>query len=102
MNTSKANIATATSKGVFITQKICDIHGINWSEKILLSIIFHFNEVAGKRVCYASDNYFSERLGYTKRNIRKMLTKLESLGLIYRTNETDKRIIYVDNMFWDE
>lgn len=102
MNTLKGKTATTTGKGLFIPQKIYDIPDIKWAEKVLLSIIFHFDESYEKRVCYASDKYFAERLGYSKRNIRKILTKLEGLGMIQRRYEGEKRIIHVGEMFWED
>lgn len=66
---------------------------ISIPEAWLLLLIDNFVE-HGKKDCWASNTHFAKTLRCQERNIRKMLTKLKRLGLVYQTG-FDGRIRYL-------
>lgn len=101
MGTVKTDQPICNGEGIFIPKKIFEFPGLNWSERVLLSLIFHLDKEEEGRVCFANNRYFAKYIGCEVRNVGKMLTKFANLGLIYR-NFHEKRIIGMGDAFLDD
>ena len=84
--------------GVWIPKEIYLHKGLTPTEKLLLAEITSFSK---NGVCFASNEHFSEFLGISKRQVSRLISHLNDLGLIkveliYKdgTKEVDKRLIY--------
>lgn len=88
-------------KGIWIPKEVWLSNELSLQEKVLLVEI---NSLDGTEGCYASNDYFSEFFGYSKRRIIDILNSLEKKGYIkkeifYKGNSVivDKRIIRCTN-----
>lgn len=81
--------------GIHIPQEIFSLTDIDWTAKVLLSEIYHFNK---KKTCFASNRHFAELLQITGGAASKQIKKLKKLNyistsIIYENGKTVGRII---------
>ena len=81
--------------GIHIPQEIFALTDIDWTAKVLLSEIYHFNK---KKTCFASNRHFAELLQITSGAASKQIKKLKQLNYIstsirYENGKTIGRII---------
>jgi len=70
---------TRSFKGVWIPKSIWENTDLNCTERCFLAEI---DSLTGENGCYASRDFFAERMGVSKQHITDMLTKLRKLNLI--------------------
>lgn len=75
--------------GFYIPKEIFYMTDLDWSNKVLLSEIYHILE--HNETCYASNNHFSKLLGIGTSAASKRVTKLQELGYISAWNKYEKK-----------
>lgn len=68
-------------EGLWIPKEMLLNHELSLQEKVLLSSIKH---LSGNAECYASNHYFAELLGLSKKRVEGVLKRLDSAGYISR------------------
>lgn len=76
---------TLERNGFYIPKEIFDMTDIDWSNKILLSEIYHILE--HNKTCFASNKHFGELLGINKDAASKRITRLSEDGYITTFNK---------------
>lgn len=68
-------------EGLWIPKEMLLNHELSLQEKVLLSSI---KNLSGNAECYASNHYFAELLGLSKKRVEGVLKRLDSAGYISR------------------
>ena len=82
-------------KGIWIPKEIYLDDNLNWTEKILLIEIDSLDNEEG---CYASNEYFADFLGKSKRHIRRSLKTLKENCYIRQENFDGRKRILRSNL----
>lgn len=66
-------------------------HQITPTEKLLFALIYHDCQIFGH--CVASNQYFSDMLGLTIRNVQRCLANLKQIELLATDCQNEQRFI---------